>query len=289
MGNDLARLEPQSISEALQLAEMAVRSRLYNVQSVEAAMMILLTGRDLGLTATQALRGIYVVSGKPVVSSDAMVAAIRRSGLCAKWTVVESTAERCSITTLRQGEDAAETETWTTEDAKRAGLVGKDVWKAYPRDMLRHRTAAALARRVYPDVILGCYAVGEMRDDEQASTALRVDVSVEPPAAQLPAPAIGPDWLAACAAATTGKALVALGSELAGASLNGTRESILAAYGSQWERLITRAADPGSVESIARVWETRVPASIREPLTAAIAAAVEARIESLAIAIEGEQ
>ncbi len=74
-------LEPQTLDEATTLARAAVASKLYAVGSPEAALMILLTGRDLGLTASQSFRAIYVVSGKPVVSSDAMVAAIRRSGL----------------------------------------------------------------------------------------------------------------------------------------------------------------------------------------------------------------
>lgn len=290
MGNELTRLEPQSISEALSIAEMAVRSRLYAVQSTEAAMMILLTGRDLGLTATQAFRGIYVVSGKPVVSSDAMVAAIRRSGLCASWRVIESTAERCVVTTLRAGETESETETWTTEDAKRAGLAGKDVWKAYPRDMLRHRAQAALARRVYPDVILGCYAPGEMREDEQATSALRVDVSVEP---QAPALGAGPGWIDRIAAATTGKALVALAADLDAAQLNGSREATLAAYAAQWERLIARAADAGSLEQIARVWNSKVPAKLVEELDQRIDKALRERgeelAESAAIASEDSQ
>jgi hypothetical protein len=285
---ELARLEPQSIDEAARLAEMAVRSRLYSVQSVEAALMILLTGRDLGLTASQSFRGIYIVSGKPVVSSDAMVAAVRRSGHCASWRVVESTPERCTITTLRTGETEPETESWTLEDARRAGLLNKDVWKSYPRDMLRHRTAAALARRVYPDVILGCYAEGEMRDDERASSALRVDVSVEQQT-----PALGPGWIEKIAAATTGKALVALGAELESAALNGSRETILAAYGAQWKRLISRATDAGSVDAIARVWTTRVPASIREVVGIDVQSEIESVLESFrerdAITAEGEQ
>lgn len=162
MTSAITTLEPQSIDDAMSLARAAYASKLYNVASPEAALMILLTGRDLGLTASQSLRAVYVVSGKPVVSSDAMVAAIRRSGLCASWRVVETTVERCTIETTRRGEDQPERETFDLSDARRAGLDRKDVWRAYPRDMLRHRCAAALARRVYPDVILGCYAPGEL-------------------------------------------------------------------------------------------------------------------------------
>ena len=164
-------LEPQTLDEATTLARAAVASKLYAVGSPEAALMILLTGRDLGLTASQSFRAIYVVSGKPVVSSDAMVAAIRRSGLCASWRVVESTVERCTIETLRQGESEPERETFTQEDATRAGLSRKDVWRQYPRDMLRHRAAAGLARRVYPDVVLGCYAPGELEESQSSSPA----------------------------------------------------------------------------------------------------------------------
>jgi hypothetical protein len=175
MTNGITRtLEPQSIDEAQQLARAAVASKLYAVASPEAALMILLTGRDLGLTASQSFRAIYVVSGKPVVSSDAMVAAIRRSGLCASWRVVETTIERCTIETLRQGEQEPERESFTLDDAKRAGLDRRDVWRAYPRDMLRHRAAAGLARRVYPDVVLGCYAPGELEESQSSSPTVEV-------------------------------------------------------------------------------------------------------------------
>ena len=175
MTHSIKTLEPQSIEEATTLARAAVASKLYAVGSPEAALMILLTGRDLGLTASQSFRAIYVVSGKPVVSSDAMVAAIRRSGLCASWRVIESTVERCTIETLRQGESEPERESFSMDDAARAGLSRKDVWRAYPRDMLRHRAAAGLARRVYPDVVLGCYAPGEL-DESQSSSPATVEV-----------------------------------------------------------------------------------------------------------------
>jgi hypothetical protein len=172
MTNGITRtLEPQTLDEAQQLARAAVASKLYAVGSPEAALMILLTGRDLGLTASQSFRAIYVVSGKPVVSSDAMVAAIRRSGLCTSWRVIESTVERCTIETTRVGEQEPERESFAMEDAKRAGLDRRDVWRAYPRDMLRHRAAAGLARRVYPDVVLGCYAPGELEETQSSSTA----------------------------------------------------------------------------------------------------------------------
>jgi len=172
-------LEPASIDEASTLARAAVASRLYAVQSPEAALMILLTGRDLGLTAWQSLRAIHVISGKPVVSADALVAAVRRSGLCASWRVVESTATSATIETKRVGEEHPETETFTWSDAERAGLTRGDNYRKWPREMLRHRCAASLARRVYPDAVLGCYEPGEMPAEEPALSPRRAEVLVE--------------------------------------------------------------------------------------------------------------
>jgi hypothetical protein len=179
MTHALKTLEPQTLDEATALARAAVASKLYSVASPEAALMILLTGRDLGLTASQSFRAVYIVSGKPVVSSDAMVAAIRRSGLCESWRVIETTAERCTIETTRKGESEPERETFTQDDAARAGLNRKDVWRQYPRDMLRHRAAAGLARRVYPDVILGCYAPGEIEEEPARAVVDQVKITPE--------------------------------------------------------------------------------------------------------------
>lgn len=167
-------LEPASIDEASTLAKAAVASRLYAVSSPEAALMILLTGRDLGLTASQSLRAIHVISGKPVVSADALVAAVRRSGLCASWRVVESTPTSATIETKRVGEEHAESETFTWQDAERAGLTRGDNYRKWPREMLRHRCAASLARRVYPDAVLGCYEPGEMPDEEPQRATVEV-------------------------------------------------------------------------------------------------------------------
>jgi hypothetical protein len=162
MMNDEKGLSLASIDDVTRLATIAVKSKLTKLGMVEEAAVILMTGRELGLAPMQSLRGIYVVDGKPTLSSDMMVAVIRKSGQCETWRVVESTAERCTITTRRKGENADATRTWTRADADRAGVTHKDPWRKYPAAMLRHRCAADLARQEYPDVLLGLYDPDEM-------------------------------------------------------------------------------------------------------------------------------
>jgi hypothetical protein len=189
----------RTIDDVTSLAQIAIASKLTKLSRVEEAAVILMTGRELGLQPMQSLRGIYVVDGKPTLSADMMVAVIRGSGLCESWRIVESTAERCTITTRRKGEQHDASRTWTRADATLAGVASKDTWRKYPAIMLRHRCAADLARQEYPDVLLGLYDPEELGADAAAvQQPSAVSIAVATPT--LPAP---PTWATDLAACTT--------------------------------------------------------------------------------------
>jgi len=168
------------VKELATLAESAVSSKLFGVASREAALMIMLTGRSLGIDPVAAMRGTHIVSGKSVLSSDMMVGIVRKSGVCESWVVIESTHEKCVIETRRKGDDTPVRHTWTIEMAKRANLAGKGTWAAYPHSMLRARCSAELARMVYPDFLFGVYAEGEI--PEEPRRAERATVTHDAPA-----------------------------------------------------------------------------------------------------------
>lgn len=188
---------PQSFRELWEFANAAAKSGLYAVRSPEAALVILQTGMELGLMPTQSLRGIHVVQGRPVLSADLCVAVVQASPLCEFWHTVESTPERCTIETRRRGAPALVSKTWTAEDAKRAELSGKGIWKQYPAQMLRHRCAADLAREVYPDLLLGIYVPAEFEDPREMRPEPVAVVEATPPA--LPSPPVRPSSEAAAA------------------------------------------------------------------------------------------
>ena len=156
--------EPRDINEALAVARTLVASRLLpkSVGTPEAAFAIIMTGREMGLTAMQALRSIHVIEGKPTMSADLMLALVKRSNVCQYFRLVESTAEIATYECLRTGEPAPTRMSFALEEAKAAGLVGKDNWRKYPAAMLRARCIAALARAVFPDVMLGVYETDEL-------------------------------------------------------------------------------------------------------------------------------
>lgn len=167
----LACFEPQSFADLVRLGEMAARSRLFAVQSPETAVVMMLTGASLGLPPVTALRGIHVLQGRAVLSSDLLVAVVLRSGQCDYWRPVEVTAERCVIETRRRGHAEPIRHTWTIEMARKATLAGKGTWQQFPAAMLRARCSAELARMVYPDVLFGVYVEGEIEDEHRTHAA----------------------------------------------------------------------------------------------------------------------
>ena len=164
-----------TLDDVARLAKIAADSGLARVRTPAECAVILMTGAELGLSPMQSLRGIYVVEGRPTLAADTMVAVIRRSGVCALWRTVESTAERCTIEAKRTDDDRAQSKTWTIADATRAGLAGKNIWKQYPAQMLRHRCAADLARELFSDVVLGLY------DPEEIDSSTYDDAPAQEP------------------------------------------------------------------------------------------------------------
>lgn len=160
--DDRHALQPRDFGELVRFAETIAGTSFAPSSKAAEIVAMIANGRELGLTAMQSLKAFHNIQGKPSMSADGMVAVIRASGLCEKWSVVETTAARCTITTKRRGEDEV-SKTWTAEDAKRAEL-NTPMWRKYPAQMLRHRCASDLARQEYSDVLLGVYTPDELTD-----------------------------------------------------------------------------------------------------------------------------
>ncbi len=115
----------------------------------------LLTGLELGLGPMAALRHISVIDGKPSLSAAMQLALLRRAGH--RIEVVESTASRCCLRGI--GPDGTTLEvSYTLDEAKAAGLLGKANWRAYPADMLWARCVSRYARRADAGATLGLYS-----------------------------------------------------------------------------------------------------------------------------------
>jgi len=130
------------------------------IDTPEKAIAVAMAGRELGIPMMQAIRSIHIIDGKPTISADLMAALVHKRMPGARLRVTQSTNEVCSVEAGRAGEDVT-VFSFTIKDATTAGLTTKDVWKKYPRAMLRARCISEAVRAVFPDAFVGVYTPEE--------------------------------------------------------------------------------------------------------------------------------
>lgn len=159
-------LAPQSLDEAMRFADIMSKSAIVpkDYQGNPGNILVAVQwGAEIGLPPLQAMQNIAVVNGRPSIWGDAMIALVKGSGLLESMNE-DIDADHASCTVKRRGEQAV-TRTFTMEDAKRAGLSGKQgPWSQYPKRMLQMRARAWALRDVFPDVLKGVYIAEESRD-----------------------------------------------------------------------------------------------------------------------------
>lgn len=127
------------------------------------AIVKILYGAELGIGPVASMTGIHVIEGKPTLSAGLLASQIKRSG---KYTyrVVEITDQAVALEFLERVDgqwESAGVSRFTMEDARAAGVAGKDVWRKYPRNMLFARALSNGQAWYCPDVTDGPVYVPE--------------------------------------------------------------------------------------------------------------------------------
>lgn len=157
---------PPEIERKLQLADLFLKSGLCpdGYRTKEAVFVALQFGEELGLAPWQAVRSIYVIKGKPSCDVGVLRGVAETNGLLEGFRVVERTDTRCIVRARRPGDATEHEGVFTLEDAKRAGLAGKDNWKGYASDMLFARATSRLLKVACPGVFGGLMTREEAED-----------------------------------------------------------------------------------------------------------------------------
>ena len=162
-----SNLMPQTFEAKYRMAQTLCQSGLIpsGLNTPEKVSVALQWGHELGLTPMVAVNNVAVINGKPTLSADIMSAVVKRSpeygGI--EWKELSETKAECVITRiLSNGEKESITSSFTIEDAQKAGLTGKDVWRKYPKRMLKHRCLSYGLKDMFPDLLAGLYTPEEM-------------------------------------------------------------------------------------------------------------------------------
>jgi len=179
---------------------------------------VILTGRELGMEPMRAIRSLQLVKGKVTENADSQLARFKADGGRAQFKQLD---DAIAVLYLRHPNGDEHTETFTIQDAKNAGIAS-EMYKKYPRAMLRSRAITAGLKSVGWDGAVGNYDPEELQGTPLDTTTQREPymvmsqadnaemVEVDEPK-QIPAPKPAPMTLADAEALTVrGKALGSL-------------------------------------------------------------------------------
>ena len=148
-------------------------------------LVAMLHGQEIGLPHLQALQSIATVNGIPSVYGDAALSLVRASGKLDdfdEWIEVAGVRQAGSSFPImkwaeegkmivayclsqRVGSKRPRTTTYSVDDAKRAGLWGKQgPWSTVPQRMLMFRARGWNLRDEFGDVLKGLSIYEEARD-----------------------------------------------------------------------------------------------------------------------------
>jgi hypothetical protein len=159
-------LAPQTFEQALKFSEMLADSDMVpkDFKGKPGNCLIAIQwGHEVGLQPLQALQNIAVINGRPAMWGDSLMALVRASTAC-EYVTESDDGHTATIRGKRKGQPE-EIRTFSMDDAKQAGLLGKQgPWTQYPKRMRQMRARAFLLRDLFADVLRGMAMAEELQD-----------------------------------------------------------------------------------------------------------------------------
>lgn len=145
---------PMSLDELKETADILAKSGFFRDSTQMAqAFAKIKAGQELGIGPMAAMAAIHIIDGKIVLSVHLMSGLIKRSGKY-DYRVKVWTNKEVKIVYYEKGEEIGTSE-FTLGDAEMAGLLGKEAWRKYPRNMLFSRAMSNGFRLYCADLTLG--------------------------------------------------------------------------------------------------------------------------------------
>ncbi len=170
------------LSNTQQLCSMLMKTSHYSKMGPEGVFAVVETAKSLGVDPRQALGGgLYYVRGK-VEMSARMMNALIRSRRHSVTRDKKSDDTICILHGKRSDNGDTWTESFSIQEAQKAGLTKNPVWQNFTRDMLFARALSRLARQLFPDIIGNCYVEGEISLDPNIGQGHEMEEPQEDPA-----------------------------------------------------------------------------------------------------------
>ena len=142
-----------TIRDTMEVAEHFAKSGLFPKTVAEQAFVKIMAGQELGIPPFAAMSGIHVIQGQASVGANLIAGRIKASGKY-DYRIIMLNDEGCELEFSEQGEVRG-LSIFNATNAKDAGLLSKDNWRKFPRNMLFARAISNGARWYCPDVFSG--------------------------------------------------------------------------------------------------------------------------------------
>lgn len=143
------------------MAEAICQSGLFGLKTPAQVLALMAVAQAEGRHPGSVARDYHIIQGRPALKADTMLARFQEAGGKVEWTVYTDEKVEGRFSHPSGG---SLTLSWTMAQAKSIGLAGKDVWRQYPRAMLRARVISEAIRTVLPGVLSGAYTPEEVSD-----------------------------------------------------------------------------------------------------------------------------
>jgi len=160
-------IAPMSYADMEKLASAIAASNLFGIKTKESALVLMALAAAEGRHPVEAARDYDIIQGRPAKTSSAMLRDFLRAGGTVTWHRLDDTVADATFAHPSGGKVRIH---WDRERAAQAGLGGKDMWKKFPRQMLRSRCLSEGIRTVFPGATSGMYVPEEVRDIPPSTT-----------------------------------------------------------------------------------------------------------------------
>ena len=115
------------------------------------------------VSVMDAIHGVSWVQGRPVVDSTLQRALASNAGYSVR--VTQANAQSATVKVYGNGGELVGEATYTIDEAKQAGLAGKDNWKKHPTDMMVARATTRAIKWFCPEALIGGAITADELDD----------------------------------------------------------------------------------------------------------------------------
>lgn len=189
---------PAELASLQNYAAVFIKSGMFpDTKNLSQGIVRIMAGRELGLEPFASMRGIDIIQGQPRLAASAIATVIKRSSKydyrVPKWTTTGCTIAVYEIDDKGKKEKIGEY-SFEEEDARTAGLLGKENWRKYPKNMYFARAISGAARTFCPDVFVGSVYSEDELDQPTDAPALEAGTP-DAPVAELPPETETPNYM----------------------------------------------------------------------------------------------